>query len=269
MTHDANPKPKHLYKYYNFKGLQSTLQNHAVLWSHPGRFNDPFDSQFKRQWHESLDEFLRGRPDIPRALHKSAAFQKLMRPEYEQSLLNKTYMWELYFQQKLNNTAMLCLTEDNANLLMWAHYAHNHTGGVIKYACLPKPRNGLFGSARQVRYTRDIPVFKFAEFFRGCEDAEKRRAMAEAFWDTYTLTKSDEWRYEKEWRLTLELEEPAKTVLVDFACREVAAVYLGCRMPPKNQTEITALVKAEYPKAEIYTAAAHPAKFELVFEQTV
>lgn len=255
-----------LYKYYSPAGLKATLQNHACLWSHPARFNDPFDSQFKRQWHESLDEFLKGRADIPKALRKSTSFQKLMLKDYEASLNQKTFMWELYFGQKLNNTAMFCLTEDNANLLMWAHYAQNHTGGVIQFANLPKLANCQLKDAKQVRYTKNIPVFKFAEFFNISENAEKKREMADLLWDAYTLTKSYEWRYEKEWRLTLELEEPAPTVLVDFESAEVTAVHLGCRMSPKNREEITAIVKAEYSHAEIYVAATQSKKFALEFE---
>ena len=267
MDYDNGPAPHYLYKYHNYNGLRETLRNHARLWSHPGRFNDPFDSQFKRQWAESLDEFLKGHGDIPKALRKSAAFQKLMTPFYEQDLLRKTFMWELYFQHKLNNTVMLCLTENHTDLLMWAHYAYNHTGGVIQYAQTPGLYDCQIKSAKKVRYSVNIPVFRFEEFFNNSDNAEKKRVMADAFWDAYTLTKSAEWRYEKEWRLLSELEEPAATVLVDFEPKELAAVYLGCRMPPKNQIEITALVKAEYPQASIYLTQTRSAKFALQFER--
>lgn len=263
---DCRP-PQYLYKYHSYRGLQETLRNHARLWSHPGRFNDPFDSQFKRRWAESLDEFLKGRGDIPKALRKSTAFQKLMTPFYEQELLSKTFMWELYFQHKLNNTVIFCLTENHTNLLMWAHYAGNHTGGALQYAQTPELSDCQISSAKQVRYKVDIPVFHFEEFLGSCDNAEKKRAMADAFWDAYTLTKSAEWRYEKEWRLLQELEELAPVVLVDFEPKELSAVYLGCRMPPKNHTEIMALIQAEYPHAAVYQAQTHNAKFALEFER--
>lgn len=267
MTYDDYGPPPHLYKYHNYRGLYETLRNHARLWSHPGRFNDPFDSQFKRQWTASLDEFLKSRSDIPKALRKSTAFQKLMTPAYEKDLLSKTYMWELYFQCKLNNTVMQCLTEDHTNLLMWAHYASNHTGGVIQYSRSAKLCDCQIATAKQVRYATNIPVFRFAEFFAGTDNAEEKRVQVDRFWDTYTLTKSAEWRYEKEWRLLQELEEPAATVLMDFEPRELAAIYLGCRMSPKNRAEIIALLQTEYPHAKAYQAVTSTVKFALEFEQ--
>lgn len=263
----SGPTPHYLYKYYNYKGLLETMRSHTRMWSHPRRFNDPFDSQFKRQWAESLDEFLKGRGDIPKALRKSTAFQKLMTPLYKQNLLRKTFMWELYFQHKLNNTIMLCLTENHTNLLMWAHYAVNHTGGALQYAQTPGLADCQIQNAKQVRYSVNIPVFCFKEFFNNSDNAEKKRAMADFFWDAYTLTKSAEWHYEKEWRLLEELEEPASTVLVDFEPNELTAIYLGCRMQTKHRTEITALARAEYQHAAIYQALTHNAKFALEFER--
>ncbi len=35
-------------------------------------------------------------------------------------------------REALSDISIFCITEEYDNLLMWAHYAENHKGGVIK-----------------------------------------------------------------------------------------------------------------------------------------
>ena len=59
------------------------------------------------------------------------------------------------------DTAVFCLSETHDNLLMWSHYAQNHTGAVIKFLSLPEVDFPII-VAQPVRYTRQMPLLTFA-----------------------------------------------------------------------------------------------------------
>ncbi len=75
---------------------------------------------------------------------------------------------------------VLCFTETRSNLLMWAHYAQRHTGIVIEFDI----QNEFFESVRRVRYDnlrpQNVNVGELDDLF---------------------FIKSDEWIYEKEYRI--------------------------------------------------------------------
>ncbi|MDR4482414.1 MAG: DUF2971 domain-containing protein [Nitrospirales bacterium] len=100
----------------------------------------------------------------------------------------------------LKHMRIFCISEVQDDLLMWAHYAENHTGIVFKLTCLPEKDNALC-IAQQVSYTDEIPIMvtiadlvdhqcgvgKFTEL-----DYFKKQA----------LTKSYHWNYEKSGELS-------------------------------------------------------------------
>lgn len=85
----------------------------------------------------------------------------------------------------LKKVGVLCLTTDPKNLLMWAHYASNHTGICLGFdnGCVP------FKSAQPVAYSdirSKIPVLGEV-----CDEALMKSVL---------YSKSSHWRYEDEWR---------------------------------------------------------------------
>jgi hypothetical protein len=56
----------------------------------------------------------------------------------------------------LADTTVFCLSETHDNLLMWSHYAQNHTGVVIKSLALAKVDAPTI-VAQPVRYSRQVP----------------------------------------------------------------------------------------------------------------
>ncbi|WP_187268771.1 DUF2971 domain-containing protein [Aeromonas hydrophila] len=136
------------------------------------------------------------------------------------------------------SVGVLCFTTKEDNLLMWAHYANNHTGiciefdrnaeffnGQYKNAC------GLFGRTvkdyyqnigklREVKYEIERPMY--------VEPSELEYNTESWF------VKSPEWEYEEEQRLLLPLDLAKKTQ-VEFPFYRVAptiikSVILGCQM---------------------------------------
>jgi hypothetical protein len=83
---------------------------------------------------------------------------------------------------------VLSLTSSAASPVMWAHYAHNHTGVcvLVRLSALSTVSHVVFGP---VSYARQYPVLNYFQQ----SDAEIVK--------TLVLTKSIEWKYEKEYRL--------------------------------------------------------------------
>jgi hypothetical protein len=85
-----------------------------------------------------------------------------------------------------------------------------------------------------------------------------------------TLTKSDVWAYEKEWRVVSRLRN--KTIpyeILPFAPAEIASVYLGCRMDHNNKNEVISIMRLKYPTARIFQADKHERNFSLVFKELI
>jgi len=88
---------------------------------------------------------------------------------------------------KMKNVALLSLSSDPLNILMWSHYGGHHQGICIEFAL-----NGVnLERARKVKYRRCRPQLQILDTM-----SEARGKFDEMF-----LTKSHHWRYEKEWRI--------------------------------------------------------------------
>jgi hypothetical protein len=83
---------------------------------------------------------------------------------------------------------VLCFSEKKADVLQWAHYADRHKG-----ICLGFDVSGSEGKFGRVQYvTERFPFPKHRD---------------QAFVWKLLSTKSEAWKYEKEWRVFLRLEE--------------------------------------------------------------
>ena len=86
--------------------------------------------------------------------------------------------------------------------------------------------------------------------------------------DTITLTKSNVWEYEKEWRIISSLRDKSQThEILPYAPEEVGAVYLGCKISAGDKAEVIDITKAQYPTARIFQAQKHPEEFRLIFTE--
>jgi hypothetical protein len=78
---------------------------------------------------------------------------------------------------------VFCLTPVSDSTLMWSHYTNKHRGLCLEFGV----ENQLFGSAREVAYVSSYP--KWSPHLLGDAGAQ------------VLLTKSDDWRYEREYRI--------------------------------------------------------------------
>ena len=93
-----------LYKYTSLNTARRILDNSSIGFSRPSYFNDPFD--------RPVATLVPNRNPIDEKIAAIAADLK-------------SRVWE-------QNTAILSLTRSPKNALMWAHYADEHRGAVLK-----------------------------------------------------------------------------------------------------------------------------------------
>lgn len=169
------------------------------------------------------------------------------------------------------HVGILCLSEDPANLLMWSHYASSHTGFAMGFnATHPffdrrASDHDLIRRAKKVRYSLQRPAFKG---FDGVPTQEEIAELA----DLALMVKAQDWAYEREWRMVLELSAADEVLrkgervfhLFNYPISAVDSVVLGCRMPDRTrETIVEQLAAADASHIRIREAAQDPDDYRL------
>lgn len=185
------------------------------------------------------------------------------------ALVNAKQQWDRW----LKGVRVFCVSATNVELHMWALYGENHRGAVLGMRALDG--RGPLRAAFPMAYAANMPVMGTAEqwvnhvfgvaaidfhgFFRGLIE-----------------TKSLHWQYQQEWRCLISDVDPARDVPGMpgvWACpilpEEVAAVYLGARMPAAERAAIIDVVRSRVPNAEVYEAVQSPDQFALTFRRLI
>ena len=161
---------------------------------------------------------------------------------------------------------VLCLTERPDNLLMWGHYADGHRGFVIEF-----DENHPFfnqksdaipncGTLQKVEYSKHRPSIKMAIDIRFIQAL---------------FTKSEDWQYEREWRIVRLLHEAdevkehpttkARLHFFNFPPDCIKRVIFGCKMPAEARQNILDIVKsdARYNAIELSRAVINERAYNL------
>lgn len=86
---------------------------------------------------------------------------------------------------------VVCLSEEYDSMLMWSHYAQNHTGYCIEYDF--EESDIYYKHLYPITYAKDRYVISKKDVQNGSKDLIYKT----------TCRKSDVWAYEKEWRIVI------------------------------------------------------------------
>ena len=126
---------------------------------------------------------------------------------------------------------------------MWYHYADQYRGLVLEFECVDELDSASL-RAKPVEYPLVKPAIYTAEGWAKLLMMQNRPAT-EMLLELATFTKSPDWSYEREWRVT-SWKRPADTDLYtdySFDQRELGAIYLGPMISPSDRETVTALAK--------------------------
>ena len=198
--------------------FDKAVENGSLKFTSALGFNDPFEFKFNSiaptreafdAWHKTYDP---GR-SADELEHGWASF------------FGKSADWNTNFvprQNLLHQLYVLCLARRWDSHLMWAHYARNHQGYALIYR--PEIVEAVEALADHtgtgdIDYGTQLPSLRWFQVTR------------EEMLEPVLFTKSEEWAYEREFRLILS-GPPSKPALYERVDPDlVAGVILGTRAP--------------------------------------
>jgi hypothetical protein len=169
------------------------------------------------------------------------------------------------FRAIIADVKLLCLSELFDNILMWSHYAKDHTGVVIRLTCIEE-LDSAWGAARLVRYEKKMPLLLDEEqtimMMSGKTTVDKEAALHNSVY-----CKASDWAYEKEWRLFGGRDATKQYEDIPFHTQELTGVYLGCRISAPDRDKMIELVTQKYPHADLFVGKKAERTFTLEFEK--
>lgn len=196
--------------------------------------------------------------------------------------------------ERLNNlkdiAKMYCLTENNANILMWSHYADSHKGICVEYDLKNLTEDPfdtkkylfpvVYKERRSLVRNVDILINSVCELNKAIAEnyVYEPSDSFETLDDLLPLfvSKGKEWKYEDEWRIIFtkkHMYNVDKDKLysgnIEFKC--ISGIYLGYRIGSeirKNILEIAERLKNETErKINVYQSMIDKEKYLIKFEQ--
>ncbi len=257
----------HLFKYVTSDTGRKIIDTRTLRWSTPPMLNDLFDMQFAFQV----------RLERQAALDAFRTLTNVSREEFNQdreigdgidAFMDEikgliAQASETILGQFINDK-ILCLSEVPDSIVMWSHYAQNHSGMVLRFTD-DTPGNPLV-KAQRVRYVDQMPSLfnheALSDMLGGHKGLDARRIMDEVIY-----TKSSHWAYEREWRVSAgrgRSDGPYEDV--PFNAKELDGVIFGVRTAEAERRALAALLKARYPHVELLQAKPRSDAFALTIE---
>ena len=155
--------------------------------SSPRDFNDPFDMTARLSMESTASE--RRARFIKMVGQFSKSDRKGRREEVRRFMARPLGEWQRAMQstmdKHLDSFGVFSFAGDPRSILMWSHYARDHTGFCLQFEVARDAR--ALTEAVPVKYVEDYPVYRWAG-----DEEQIRSALIHKF---------KQWEYEKEWRI--------------------------------------------------------------------
>lgn len=259
------PRITRLYKYTKFNARTMASLVAGKLWfPSPKYFNDPFDcavldhvngTELERTISNKI--FIK-RPKLTqevkntnmdtesvlREIHNKFLTTVTIR---EQELLEISRHAQETLQDSLYSFGVLSLSASAKSILMWSHYAANHTGICMEFERCQENRLGQ--DAKPVKYSKNRLIVQ----------------QNENDLPSVLFIKHSGWRYEREWRLL----ENKPNQLHDMPGK-LKTVICGARMPNEHIDVVSSIVDTlnshRTDKLKLMHAQMKPTTFSIKIE---
>lgn len=240
--------------------LECLLIDGLLFLSAPSMFNDPFEC--KPHFSMSQNSAPALRKHLLTQARKSARRNNI---KFNSAAASKTatdLLGDHEVANNLINHAILkvfrdiricCFSPNRENLLFWSHYAKSHQGVCIEFDCSYAPMNG----ARKVKYTETYPsvIYPFPSELDSVVPI---------------LTKSKEWSYEEEFRISLRENNPlfvSGTNYLNLDKGAIKSVTLGACISDEDKDTVMKIANESKFTPKVFQSKLSTSKFGLVFEE--
>lgn len=241
--------PKRLYRYHSISTRTFIgLDKEAVWFSHPSKFNDPYDSSavfFNDLMHAGWQEEMR----------------KVMTTKFELKQLKRVIneeerrMHTEFVEKSRDSLRVCCFTENKDSVLMWSHYADQHRGICVEYDFTSLEPDDL-------RLKWLYPVI-YSKLVLNVSEYLKPENINPFVFMLTSMHKYTAWNYEKEWRMIL-----ANGVMPDEAYKVMptpTAIYMGSRIDRDVFIYMGEFCYRK--KIKLFQARFERSKFKMVFTE--
>lgn len=216
------------YEYFSFRSFTdyalTDIRENALCLAHPSTFNDPMDTILLR-WNQYM--INKSKDGIDKRLH--ILYQKVFDHLKVRCFVrtNKLPRGDKDIPEPLQHI-------ENVNLLMWAHYARNHTGFCVKYVL---PDNVVRNADKENFLTTRIGnVIYYPEMLFG-----KKRGFSVM---DALYAKHDIWSYENEVRLVqFDANDNKNFKTIKLPENSIRSIYLGLKCTDENREEMKLLLR--------------------------
>jgi hypothetical protein len=249
--------PTILYKYRDESNLQfqhKIISHQEIYLSKPSQYNDPFDCKIPVRW-DLLTEQERNEANLKMI--------RIVRHDESEDVIHQIAQHlkdtkQIWFDDRTNRredksdfkkwddvAGVFSLSEVNNNILMWSHYANQHKGfavGIWSESIIEKEE---FRYLDSVNYVDEFPLIK------GVED------QSEQFYKKFYY-KSNDWQYEKEWRI-VSLHPKNRAITIPKSA--MAEIIFGSHMDERIQEKMLKQINKILPDVKLYKAEDSRDKF--------
>ncbi len=242
LNYEISKKIKHkkLYKYAPLNSYTlDSIKNDYIWLSKPSELNDPFelfisgdcdynaqidlanafdffqDKSKTDEWHsrvkcgENIIEVLKEMIDYSNDTAENQ-IQKITLNDFAKTVTEIYLEASQNFTQKIDETYLIgSLTTEPFSIPMWSHYADCHKGVCIEYDL-----------SQNYSINQSIKPVIYKNLMVSCDDIINNDAL-----EILPLLKSEEWKYEKEWRVIFNNSKPSDKNR--YFPAKPSAIYLG------------------------------------------
>ncbi len=255
--------PDHLYRYGSLDSNHEDRTAHLFLKGdlyipHPSNFNDPYDVEVTFLDHGTFSdkvkfiEKLYAYQDIPITPdYASRRANTLFKDKSEKEITN---MIRNMMQFVKKDAGILCMSEINRDLLMWAHYADGHRGYCMEFDRETIFHEGKYKKPPKPECVNYVPDYPSKNMFTG---------LQEDLYNFLFLTKSDHWEYESEWRVIVDPIANLANGWNQFNPAALTRMILGCEIDSAVEKKIRGWIDDGPTNPKIVRARKSQSQFKL------
>lgn len=247
---------------YKYRSLQNdsrkftfeAISHQSLFFSNPDKFNDPFEFRpivsleaSNTEFAEYLEGFYKRTCPWMNRTQRRESISNLVKDSSRNHKSNAAAdAMRNGMHQLTKKCGVFCLSEDPKNILMWAHYADNHSGLCLGFD--GTSTNEFFGKAQKVKYSDSYPIVNII------------RDDPQNYHEKSVLTKSDHWDYEREWRI---IDHENGAGIYRYSIDDLKEVIFGLNTDALVINEVKSLLITSGCKPRLYQTKRHLTEFEL------